>query len=370
MKNRIDQLFAVTAPGLESVCAEELALLGLTNRIVPGGVEFSGGLREIYLTNLWLRCSSRILVRWEEFRCRDFPALYRKALLLPWGRYLKKETPLKIRVTCHRSRLQHTGRIAETLRQAADRALGRASSDLAAESDQWLMVRMEDDVCRLSVDSSGELLHRRGYREDIGPAPMRETLAAGILRLLQWNGGVPLVDPMCGSGTFPIEAALLAGHYAPGSRRSFAFMKWPRYRPGLWQALLNEASSSALEVETLIAGSDCDNLVVAAAARNAERAGVRGKIVLSRAELGELQPVEGPGLVLCNPPYGTRLGCDRELVSLYRRLGKTCRESFKGWRFAMICPDPNLAKATGIPLRQLSMLRNGGIEVALLTGDL
>jgi putative N6-adenine-specific DNA methylase len=241
---------------------------------------------------------------------------------------------------------------------------------LEGQGEQWLLVRMEEDRCMLSVDSSGELLHRRGYREDIGPAPLRETLAAGILRLLQWDGNIPLVDPMCGSGTFPIEAALLAGNHPPGSNRSFVFMSWPRYRPGLWQALLEEASRSVFNGKTLIAGSDRDGPVVAAAERNAERAGIREKIVLHRAELGELTPIEGPGLVLCNPPYGARLGCGREPASLYRRLGMVCRDNFKGWRFALVCPDRDLAQATGINLRQVSFLSNGGIKVALLTGDL
>jgi putative N6-adenine-specific DNA methylase len=373
LKNRCEQLFAVAAPGLEAVCAEELTRLGLAGviRTVPGGVEFSGGLREIYLANLWLRCASRILVHFGEMHCRDFPALYRKALSLPWGRFVKGETRLKIKVVCHRSRLQHSGRIAETLQQAADRVLGRAAIGAGDACEQLLLVRMEDDCYRLSMDSSGELLHRRGYREDIGPAPMRETLAAGILQLLGWDGTCALFDPMCGSGTFPIEAALLAGRLPPGSRRSFSFMDWPRYRPGLWQVLLDEGLRKSREPKiTSIAGSDCDTLVLAAAERNAERAGVRGRIDLRRAELADIVRQEGPGLVLCNPPYGTRLGGEGDLRPLYRKLGRVCRAAFKGWRFAMVCPDRQLASATGLSFRQVALLNNGGLRVALLVADL
>jgi putative N6-adenine-specific DNA methylase len=367
---RCEQLFAIVAPGLEEVCATELTGLSFSDvRVVPGGVEFSGGLREIYLANLWLRSGSRVLVRFGEIRCRDFPTLYRKALRLPWGRYLKVGTRIKVRAVSHRSRLQHTGRIAETLQEAVDRALG-GTAEGTAVAEQLLFVRFEDDCCHLSMDSSGELLHRRGYREDVGAAPMRETLAAGILQLLGWDGTRPLVDPMCGSGTIPIEAALLAGRCPPGSARSFSFMNWPGYRAGLWQALLQESARQTMEPGPLIAGSDCDGQVLAAARRNAERAGVGERLVLRQADLADLTAFDGQGLVLCNPPYGARLGCDQDLIPLYRSLGHTCKTVFGGWRIALVCLDPRLAAATGLSLRKRAMLNNGGLRVSLLEGNL
>jgi putative N6-adenine-specific DNA methylase len=370
LSKQAEQLFAVVAPGLEGVCAEELAALGCAGiRILPGGVEFTGGLREIYLANLWLRTASRILVRLEALRCRDFPTFFRKAVRLPWGRFVKPSTRLQVRASSRGSRLNHTGRIAATLQEAVEHALGRAAPPENGP-EQLLLARFEDDCCYLSVDSSGELLHRRGYREDVGPAPLRETLAAGILLLLGWSGATPLVDPMCGSGTFPIEAALLASRCAPGAGRKFSFMNWPRYRPGLWQALLAEAVRGQTPSGPAILGGDCDGQVLAAAGRNAARAGMAERVAFRQQDLDSLVAVEGPGLVLCNPPYGARLGRAEDLRPLYGRLGQLYRDTFAGWQGALLCSDPTLAAATGLPLRQLAQLNNGGIRVALLVADL
>ncbi len=372
LTKRSEKLFAVVSPGLEDVCAAELSELGLEGvQVLPGGVEFAGGLREIYLANLWLRSAGRVLVRFGEVRCRDFPTLYQKALRLPWGRYLKAETRLQVRVVSRKSRLQHTGRIAETLQQAVDHALGRTAlvEDSAAVS-QLLIARLEDDCCHLSIDSSGELLHRRGYREDVGPAPMRETLAAGILKLLGWDCSQSLVDPMCGSGTFPIEGALLAEGRPPGSRRKFSFMAWPRYRPGLWQVLLEEAERSRKLTLPLIVGSDRDGQVLAAARRNAARAEVGERLLFRESGLNDLTGFDKPGLVLCNPPYGARLGNSKDLTLLYRQLGQVYQNVFVGWKGALVCPDPHLVAATGLSLRQVALLNNGGIHVGLWTTNL
>jgi putative N6-adenine-specific DNA methylase len=370
LSKRSEELFAVAAPGLENVCARELAALGFSGvRALPGGVEFSGGLREIYLANLWLRTASRITVRMEALHCRDFPTLYRKALRLPWGRFIKPDTRVHVRASSRGSRLNHTGRIASTLLDSVDHALGR-STPPECGPEQLLIARFEDDWCHLSVDSSGELLYRRGYREDIGPAPLRETLAAGILLLLGWEGETPFVDPMCGSGTFPIEAALLASRRPPGAGRVFSFMGWPRYRPGLWQALLAEAVRKQKNSVPAISGSDRDGKVLEAAGRNAVRAGVAGLVAFRQQDVSTRRVVEGPGLVMCNPPYGARLGRCDDLESLYRLLGGVYRSSFAGWRGALLCPDPHLAEATGLPLRKVAELNSGGIKVALMATEL
>lgn len=359
------ELFAVTGPGLETVCARELTALAMAEvRPVPGGVEFAGELREVYRANLWLRTASRIVVRFGSFRCRDFPALYRQSLRLPWGRFLRPGTRVKLRVSSQRSRLQHTGRIAATVNEALDRALGRPGSP-ADGPEQLVLIRFEDDVCLLSVDSSGELLHRRGYREETAYAPMRETLAAGLLSLLGWDGSVPLLDPMCGSGTLPIEAALLADRQPPGGRRAFAFMDWPRYRPGLWQALLIEAGRSGQPGRADIHGADRDPAALAAARRNAERAGVADRIEFSLRELARTPAAEGGGLLLCNPPYGQRIGREEDLCPLFRALGEVGRNLLPGWRIALLTPTDFLARATGLPLQPLASLNNGGIPVTL-----
>jgi putative N6-adenine-specific DNA methylase len=372
MKKTEDTLFAVTAPGLEGLCAGELQALGLEGIApTPGGVEFRGGLRELYLANLWLRTASRVVVRLGSVRSRDFPDYYRKLVRLPWGRFLRPEATVQVRATSHGSRLNHSGRIAETVEAAINRALGREASPAIdpALAPQLVLARFEDDLCQLSIDSSGALLHRRGYREESAMAPLRETLAAAVLLQLGWNGAEPLVDPMCGSGTFAIEAALLARNLPPGRERSFAFMAWPRYRPGLWQALLLEAGRQSRPLAVTIVGADRDPRALAAARRNAERAGVAENLRLECLELARLQAPAASGLMLANPPYGTRLEAGSDLAPLFRQFGQAWRGSFAGWRSALLCPPDAPLAASGHALRPLAQWHNGGLPVTLFYLD-
>jgi putative N6-adenine-specific DNA methylase len=358
------QLFAVTAPGLEGVCAAELQRLRFES-VVPegGGVAFVGGLRELYLANLWLRSSTRVLVRIGEVRAKAFPELYQRALRLPWGRYVRPGNPLCVRASSHTSRLVHSGRIAETLVAAVSHALGTLAT--SSSDGQLLIARFVDDRCQLSIDSSGDLLHRRGYREEGGVAPLRETLAAGILLRLGWQGAVPLADPLCGSGTFLVEGALLAAGLPPGGRRNFAFMNWPGYRPGLWQVLLSEAGRAVHQETVALYGSDRDREIIAAAGRNAVRAGVESRIDFTAANLAELPPRRGPGLVVVNPPYGGRIGTASALSGVFARLGHDLLRAFPGWQIALLAPEERLARATRLPLHPLAGLQNGGLAVGL-----
>ncbi len=360
--------FAITAPGLEGLCAAELEQLGIGGISVSGGgVEFVGGLRELYLASLHLGVASRILVRVGEVKARDFPEFFQRVVRLPWGRFIRPGMPLQVRAVSHRSRLLHTGRISETVAEAIAHALGQPAPVAPCPGGpvQLVLARFEDDRCLLSVDSSGELLHRRGYREEGGAAPLRETLAAGVLRLLSWDGAIPLADPLCGSGTFVLEAALLATRRPPGGMRSFAFMHWPKYRPGLWQALHSEAVRAQLPTAVSLTGSDRDAAVVAQALRNAERAGVADLVTFRQCELSQLTPIASPGLIVVNPPYGSRLGAENGLPQFYRRLGLELPRAFPRWRIALLAPDPDLARNTGLPLQAIASLENGGIPVGL-----
>lgn len=369
MKKKQSQIFVITAPGLEETCGAEAAALGLEEVLpVAGGVAFSGGLRELYAANLHLRTATRILVRLGDFKATDFPELFRKALRLPWGSFLRPDTAIEIRATASRSRLIHTGRIVETVNAAIDRALGRdARSDANAGFKQLILVRFEEDNCTISCDSSGELLHKRGYRTSAGAAPLRETLAAASLLLLGWDGSIPLCDPLCGSGTIAVEGGLLATQQPPGRHRHFAFMHWPGYRPGLWQALTGDADRRIVTPASAIYASDSDHRVLAVAARNAQQAGVADMIDFSCSELQSLPVRFGPGLVLCNPPYGIRLEPGEDLFALYRGLGDGFKRAFPGWTIAFIAPDEHLAAATGLEVRPRARLVNGGLAVALYT---
>lgn len=363
---RTENFYAVVSPGLENVCAAELAALG----IVPqgqeaGGVAFAGRLRDLYRANLSLRTASRVLVRCAEFRSRDFPDLYKKTQKLPWGSFIRPDSSVAVRVTCHTSRLNHTVRIAETLESAINQALGRSTNPAGDSHQQLVLARIVDDQVTLSIDSSGELLHRRGYRQSVTKAPLRETLAAGILMLLGWHGTEPLADPMCGSGSFLVEGALLARRQAPGHNRPFAFMNWPGFRPGLWNLLCEETLREVVDSSAPISGGDENARAVAAAVDNCRRSGVAGQVAVRHCLLAEHPVHEGRGLVVCNPPYGKRLSLGEHPAAFYAEIGRQLQRAYPAWRKAMICPDPELVKATGLPFRLVATLDNGGLAVGL-----
>jgi putative N6-adenine-specific DNA methylase len=327
-------------------------------------VEFSGGLRELYQANLWLRSAARILVRLGEVQARDFPTLYKRLVRLPWGRFVKPGSKYTIRATCHRSRLSHSGRVAQTCREAISQALG---ADEADTGEVAIYLRLEADRCLVSIDSSGELLHRRGYRQATVAAPLRENLAAGCLLALGYDGTQPLVDAMTGSGTFAIEAALIALRRAPGVARQFAFMEWPKFRAGLWRQLLLEAQQAEVkDLPATIVAVDNNRKAVAAAKQNLRAAGLEDVIQLSCQPMQELVAQQSRGLILCNPPYGERIGRTASLQALYRDLGGVFGEAFSGWRGALVCPDSELVRSTGLSFAPRLRFSNGGIRVSLL----
>ena len=224
----------------------------------------------------------------------------------------------------------------------------------------------------MSADSSGALLHLRGYRQAVGKAPLRETLAAAILLGAGWDGSTPLVDPLCGSGTIAIEGALIARRMAPGARRRFAFMGWPGYDEGLWRAAVARAESGALDVAPApILASDRDAGAIAAAAANAERAGVALDVTLDTQALSHAAPpaVGGGGLVASNPPYGVRVGDQDRLRNLYAQLGKLLDARFAGWRIAILSADRVLEGQVGVGLREALRTSNGGIPVRIMIGE-
>ncbi len=392
----MDTFFAATAPGLEAVTAGELRRLGLalpadrpaqTARrakdrpaaedrwVVPGGVIFSGELEALHSANLWLRSASRVLLRLGDFQATAFPELRKKAARLAWERALAPGQPVSLHVTCHKSRLYHSDAVAERIAGAIADRLGQPAPLLKAEDDplsppQLVVVRLAHDHCTISLDSSGALLHRRGYRQALAKAPLRETLAAAMLLACGWQTNAPLLDPFCGSGTIAIEAALLALGIPPGAGRRFAFMDWPGFDARRWQRRLEAFSIPACNDLPPILGSDRDAGAVEMAQANAERAGVAGCIQFSRRAVSELQPPSGPGWVVTNPPYGVRLSANQDLRNLYARLGDVLRQRCPGWQAAILCSDPALLRQTGLELDNCLSTVNGGINVRLSAGKI
>ena len=364
MKTVTHNYFAVTTPGLESVCAAELLQLGIESDETRGGVGFSGGLRELYLANLWLRSVNRVLVRLGTVTARDFPALYQRLVRLPWGRFIKPGTRCDVRAVSFQSRLSHTGRIAEVCQQAISKALGTGTG--SDERTQLVLLRFHDNRAEISVDSSGDHLHRRGYRQARSAAPLRENLAAAALLACDYDGSMPLIDMMTGSGTFAIEAGLIAARKPPGANREFSFMMWPKYRPRLWQQLLDGArKGERRDGYASICGVDSNPKAIVAARANLSRAGLESTIDIRSGRLQELVPMAETGLLIGNPPYGARLGRHAALPQFYRDIEYVCGTTFAGWKCALVCPEAVAEKMTGLRLNPLLGFSHGGIRVLL-----
>jgi putative N6-adenine-specific DNA methylase len=243
--------------------------------------------------------------------------------------------------------------------------------DAAAEGDaQLFVVRLLRDHVTVSADASGELLHRRGWRQATAKAPLRETLAAALLAASEWDGIAPLVDPFCGSGTIPIEAALLARRMAPGAGRSFAAERWPGVSGAVGGKLRDQLAAASLgRAPGAIVGADRDAGAIAAALSNAERAGVQQDVTFEERSISALElPEGGPGWVVSNPPYGVRVGDTDRVRDLWARFGMVLRERASGWRVALLSPDASLERQLRIPLHVVAQTANGGIPVRLVTG--
>ncbi len=384
--------FAVAAPGLPPFTAAELRQLGLLHRrskehkraVEAGGVTFSGDRAALDRANLHLRTASRILVRLGDFHAENFQQLRACAATLGWEQFLAPGQPIDLRVTCHKSRLYHSGAVAERVAAAIEERLGQASSLHKGdeESDdqppQLVVVRLAQDICTISADSSGALLHRRGYRLATAKAPLRETLAAGLIMAAGWPAGdalpPPLLDPFCGSGTIPIEAALMALHMAPGRQRRFAFMAWPDFDADLWQRLLDDAERLAaaqraeLDGQLAIFGSDRDAGAIAAAQANAGRAGVGDAIAFACHALSAIDPPARPGFVVTNPPYGQRVRGGPDLRNLYAQLGNVLRQHCPGWQATILSSELRFLAQTGLALDTSVTFVNGGIDVLVARG--
>ncbi len=329
--------FAACLPGVEPFLRQEMVELGLVKpddgpSIAPGegGISFLSPLQGFYRANLWLRTANRVLLRLGRFRAIQFAELRRKAASLPWEQYLTPGQPVAIRTTCHHSKLYHSDAVSERVLGAIGDHLKRVPEvqpfDEEAPGAQLVLVRLDDDECTISLDTSGEPLHRRGYRQALAKAPLRETLAAAMLFASGWDRSAPLLDPFCGSGVIPIEAALLAAGMAPGTNRNFAFMNFPGFNAGIWEELIKQASSKVVAPSGPILGSDRDAGAVKVARENAERAGTAQWIQFSQAAISAIQPPPGPGWVVTNPPYGVRISSGNDLRGLYTQFGNVLRD--------------------------------------------
>ena len=372
------QLFATTAPGLEDVLLSEIKRLGATDpEKAVRGVSFGGDLGMLYRTNLHLRTATRVLVRIAEFDARDRDHLYRGSRAAPWEEHMTPDMTLAVDAVGDNSEIRHTQFASQVVKDGiVDRfrdKVGRRPSVNPKQPDIRINARINGDRCTLSWDSSGQRLHRRGYRPSFGgPAPLQETLAAGILLMSGYDGSGELVDPMCGSGTILVEAAMIAKNMAPGLLgREFAFMSHLSFNRRLWSNELEDAQRAVREVDgCTIRGSDVSEDSVRAVRTAVLGAGVDDIVAVRRADFRSLAISEGVGRVVTNPPYGERLGEINQLADLYSDLGDTLKQRCRGMTAHVLTGSKFLAGKIGLKTRKRDILWNGPLECRLLHFDL
>ncbi len=357
------EILLVVPPGLEPEAAAEARGAGFAvTGTLPGGVTLAGGWHEVWRANLALRGPARVLARIGAFRALHLAQLDKRARRFPWTETLRAGVPVRVAATCTGSRIWHEGAAADRIAAALD-AVG---IPVAEDAPLRLIARIDDDLCTLSLDTTGPALHLRGQKLAVGKAPLRENLAALFLMRMGFGGTEPVVDPMCGSGTIPIEAAGIAAGLLPGRSRAFAFEHLATHDPAA-VAALRAAAPGPRDPGLRFHGSDRDDGAVRMARANAERAGVAGLTDFARAAVSDAVPPAGPpGIVLTNPPYGGRIGDRRLLHALYGALGATLSARFRGWRVGVITSDDGLAASTGLPFLPAGRpVAHGGLRIRL-----
>jgi len=364
------EIFMVATPGLEKpLLAESLANGFADARITPGGITITGTWEDVWRANLCMRGATRVLARLGSFMAFHLAQLDKRARKYPWGDILRADVPVRVEVsTSRKSKIYHAGAATQRIETALKESHGMT---ISADAPVAIKVRIDDNRVTISVDTSGASLHKRGHKEAVGKAPIRETLAALMLRECGYEGREPVLDPMCGSGTFLIEAAEIAMGLFPGRTRDFAFQQLATYDAEAWDAL--RTASDLRTPAQHFHGSDRDAGAIRMASANAKAAGVGDLITFQNlAATGLKRPDDPPGLVICNPPYGGRIGNQKMLYGVYAALGQTLKQEFAGWRVGLVTSEAGLAKATGLPFKPKGApIPHGGLKIWLFqTGQL
>ncbi len=369
--------FATVARGLETIAAQELTDLGATN-VIPNftGVHFQGDKKLVYKINLWARTIFRVLVPIGEVKSYNAQQLYRSLQNIDWSQYLHPEMTLAVNCTGKNKQLNHSHFTALQIKNSIVdwqyKKYGIRSNIDVENPDLLINGHINHNKCTLSLDSSGSSLHRRGYRPAMGLAPLKETLAAAIIAMIEWTPNVAFFDPLCGSGTLPIEAALKALNIAPGLyRNKFGFESWLDFDASLWEELVTEAKEQQLSaIPAKIWGSDRDSAIIKQARINAKNCGIGEQVLFTTQELSNITAPADKGVIICNPPYGQRLGSEADLIKLYQLLGDIFKQRFTGWTAYILTGSSALTKKVGLRTSQRIKLYNGTIPCTLLKYEL
>ena len=373
--------FATVARGLEELAALELEELG-ADGVEPGfcGVSFRCDRKRLYTINLWTRLSFRILVTVAQVPCRDAKTLYRGIQSIDWEQYLSPEHTLAVKATGKNDRLNHSHFTALQVKNAIvdqqqDRYGERSDVDTDVP-DVQINIHVKDSRATISLDSSGSSLHRRGYRPAMGTAPLKESLAAALIQLTEWSGSVAFIDPMCGSGTLPIEACLRVLNVAPGlfrdeTSQGFGFQTWPDYDAALWQTVVAAAKErQRSELDVPVVGCDLDLDILTNARTNADYSGVAEHIEFNYTDFANIEAPADSGILICNPPYGERLGKTENLAPFYKLMGDILKQRFKGWTAYILSGNKALTKCIGLRTARKIPVYNGAIPCQFLKYEL
>jgi putative N6-adenine-specific DNA methylase len=372
LKPIMPDFFSPCPRGLEALLLADLTTLGAQNaRSTEGGVNFSGDWALCYRANLESRLASRILWRVKETQYQSEKDIYQAAFELQWQRWFDVTHTIRVNTTAIRCPLKSLEFITLLVKDAVcDRFRAHCNERPSVDTvdpDVRIHVFIEDNKLMLYLDTSGDALFKRGVRQHTNIAPLRENLAAGILRLMNWQPGTPLLDPMCGSGTFLIEAAQISLNIQPGIARNFAFEKLKNFDSALWSAMREQAIAAQLPVKPLeLYGSDLYGDALKAASLNLEQAGLSECVELKQANVLEISAPTEHGMLVANLPYGERMGELDELAELYPKLGDALKKKFGGWTAYLFTADKAILKLMRLSPSKRTPLFNGAIECRLL----
>ena len=367
----IHYFFAPCPRGLSGVLAEELAELGAQHtEPADAGVAFTGPFDLIYTVNLYSRIASRILWRVAKFPYQSEDDIYNNAHAVRWHAFFTADRTFKVETNAHRSPVKSldfvTLRVKDAIADHFRSATGRRPSVEPRDPDLRVHVFLDEKLCTLYVDTSGESLFKRGRRDHVGEAPLKKNLAAGILRIAGWRPGLALLDPMCGAGTFLSEAAEMSLGRAAGRERSFGFEKLARFNAATWERMLANAKKSEKPAQPLaIFGSDLYGRSLGHAVLNLREVGLEETVTLKQVNLLELSAPAARGVIVTNPPYGVRLGEKEKLAEFYPQLGDALKKKFSGWTAYIFSGDPDIAKRIRLQATRRTVLYNGALECRL-----
>ncbi|OQY08202.1 MAG: RNA methyltransferase [Fusobacteriia bacterium 4572_132] len=361
-------LIATATFGLEGIVKKELKRLGYHDlKVQNGKVEFKGTAKDICKSNIWLRCADRVLLKVGEFKATSFDELFEKTKALPWSDIIPQDGNFPVaKVSSVKSLLFSKSDSQAIVKKAVVESLKRDYNEewfSETGAEYSIQIKILNDIVTLTIDTSGEGLHKRGYRQKGNIAPIKETLAAALVQLSGWRANEPLLDPMCGTGTILIEAAMIARNMAPGSNRKFVSEGWDIIPEDDWIDARDEAYSKEIEdLECLIMGSDQDEEALKIAKENIELAGVEDLITLNKVDAIKLIPKKNRGKIITNPPYGDRISTKRKVEKLYTDLGKGFKRNFARWEYFVITPNEKFEELFGKKAVKNRKLYNGRIK--------